>query len=99
MPIYREIVAGLIGQATVVDIDTGDNLQCSRVQYDGGDATELWFFEPVGSPADGELIGRTMDMNEVLPDPVIFRFQQSAAILSIMQELTIIYGNLVKAGK
>lgn len=87
-------------QGVEVTIRPDENIQCSRVQ-DGldTDACSLWFFEPTTEMADNSLAGKPIDASYIAGETVILRFEHSAAILPIVQDLIILYGNLTKAGK
>ena len=87
-------------RAVEVCINPGENIQCSRVQ-DGfnTDAYAFWFYEPTRELADNILAGKLIDADLIAGETVILRFEHSAAILPIVQDLLIIYGNLTKAGK
>ncbi|MCX6217636.1 hypothetical protein [Spirosoma sp.] len=99
MSIYRIDQADFRG--VIVDINATDNIQCSRVQNDEHtDADQLWFFEPSQPLAENEMAGKSFSAGEITSgEIVVVKFDHSAAILPILQDLAIIYGNLVKAGK
>ena len=82
-----------------IDINDGEEVQCARVQEDlDSDAYAIWLFEPVRPLAENELAGQYIDPAMMMGETVILRFGHSAACLKVIQDLTIVYGNLVKAG-
>lgn len=100
MAIRRILINDAGNEATEIAINPGENIQCCRVQDgDEPDAYALWFFEPTDQFEDNALVGKPMDETSMKSEPVFMRFNTSAAILPIINDLAIIYGNLVKAGK
>ena len=82
-----------------VDILPEQDVQCARVQDDlDTDAYALWFFEPTQPLAENELAGKYIDPTMMKGETVVLRFSHSPACLKVIEDLTIIYGNLVKAG-
>ncbi|GAB4023224.1 hypothetical protein GCM10028808_73010 [Spirosoma migulaei] len=101
MPIYSaELRKGVIAQVVEVNATETENLQCCRVKVsDDCEANELWFFVPVNDVQDGDLVGRLMSETGMASPPIILQLNSSAATLAIIQDLTIIYGNLTAVGK
>ena len=100
MAIRRVLINEEGHQATEIEINPGENIQCCRVQDgDDSDAYALWFFEPTDQFEDNALAGKPMNETGMKSEPVFIRFNHSPAILAIINDLAIIYGNLVKAGK
>lgn len=84
--------------AREVEIDSDEAVQCCRVQDADQDANQLWFFEPTQEFMQNELAGKIIDRSIMISDPVILRFNTSAPIVALIQDLMVVYGNLVKQG-